>query len=262
MKRIELVVAYDGTDYCGWQIQNNGITVQEVLSRELSRLCGEDVRVSGASRTDSGVHSHGNLAVFDTQTRIPPEKICYALNARLPEDIVIRDSREVLPSYHPRKCESRKTYEYRIWNDRFPDPLYRRYSHFVHVPLDADAMRKGAGFLAGEHDFASFCSAGAQVTSTVRTIYEAELLKDGPLLTLRLVGNGFLYNMVRIIAGTLIEVGMGAYPPEKVEEILLARDRQAAGPTAVAKGLTLMEIAIDPAVPRYPAPDKGTPGAS
>ena len=256
-KRIELLVAYDGTNYCGWQIQKNGITVQEVLTRELSRLLKEDISVSGASRTDSGVHARGNLAVFDTCTRIPPEKISYALNERLPEDIVVRRSAEVVPDFHPRKCKSRKTYEYRILNHRFRDPLERLYSTFIHAPLDAEAMKKGAAWLVGEHDFASFCSAGAQVTSTVRTIYEAAVIKTGDMITIRLTGNGFLYNMVRIIAGTLIQVGMHTCPPERVREILEARDRSAAGPTAPAEGLTLMKIEIDENEPRYPQKPAG-----
>ncbi len=252
MKRIELTVAYDGTNYHGWQIQKNGISVQEVLTRELCQLLGEEVTLSGASRTDSGVHSCGNLAVFDTDTRIPPEKISYALNERLPEDIVVLDSREVCPQYHPRKCGCRKTYEYRIWNSRFRSPTNRLYTYFVHVPLNVETMRQGAEYLIGEHDFASFCSAGAQVTSTIRTLYQAEITREGDLITIRLVGNGFLYNMVRIIAGTLIQVGMGLYPSEKVKEILEARDRQKAGPTAPARGLTLMEIRIDESEEHYP----------
>ncbi len=245
MKRIELIVSYDGTNYCGWQIQKNGVTVEEVLNRELSRLLKEDICVIGASRTDSGVHSRGNIAVFDTETRIPPEKICYALNERLPADIVIQESCQVRPDFHPRKCSSRKTYEYRILNRRFQNPLDRLYSYFVYVPLDIEAMRQAAAYLVGEHDFASFCSAGSQAATTVRTLYEVTLQKEGDRITLRLCGNGFLYNMVRIIAGTLIKVGMHVYPPEHVPEILAAKDRRAAGPKAPALGLTLMKIEID-----------------
>ena len=252
MKRIELIVAYDGTKYCGWQIQKNGVTVEEVLNRELRRLLGENVAVIGASRTDSGVHSRGNIAVFDTETRIPPEKICYALNERLPEDIVIQQSCEVLPDFHPRKCLSRKTYEYRIWNRRFKDPLNRLYSYFVYVPLVLAAMQEAVCCLRGEHDFASFCSSGSQAVSTVRTLYEASVEREGDLITVRLTGNGFLYNMVRIIAGTLIKVGMHVYPPSHMKEILEARDRRAAGPKAPAVGLTLMKIEIDEKEPHYP----------
>lgn len=245
MKRIGLIVAYDGTNYCGWQIQKNGVTVEEVLNRELSRLLQEEIRVIGASRTDSGVHSRGNIAVFDTETRIPPEKICYALNERLPEDIVIQESREVRGDFHPRKCNSRKTYEYRILNRRFKDPLDRLYSYFVYVPLDVEAMQEAAAYLVGEHDFASFCSSGSQAATTVRTLYVAELFKEDDRITLRLCGNGFLYNMVRIIAGTLVKVGMHVYPPEHIKEILNARDRRAAGPKAPAVGLTLIKIEIE-----------------
>lgn len=252
MRRIELIVAYDGTNYCGWQVQKNGITVEEILNRELRKLLKEEVSVIGASRTDSGVHSRGNIAVFDTETRIPPEKICYALNERLPEDIVIQQSREVLPDFHPRKCSSRKTYEYRIWNRRFRDPLNRLYSYFVYVPLDVEAMKEGAAYLEGEHDFASFCSSGSQAATTVRTLYEAVVNREGDLITIRLTGNGFLYNMVRIIAGTLIKIGMHVYPPSHMREILEARDRRAAGPKAPAVGLTLMKIEIDENEAHYP----------
>ena len=132
MKRIKLTVAYDGTNYCGWQIQDNGITIEEVLNRELSKLLQEDIKIIGASRTDSGVHALGNVAVFDTQTRIPPEKISFALNQRLPDDIRIQESCQVADDFHPRFCDTIKTYEYRIWNDKFPNPLVRLYSKFCY----------------------------------------------------------------------------------------------------------------------------------
>ena len=155
--RVKLVVAYEGTNYCGWQGQPNGITSEEVLNRELSRLLGESITVTGASRTDAGVHSLGNVAVFDTNTRMPAEKISYALNRSLPEDIVVQSSEEVSLSYHPRKCNSLKTYEYRILNRTFPDPTRRLNSYFYHWPLDVDRMREAAAFLVGEHDFSIFC---------------------------------------------------------------------------------------------------------
>ena len=242
MKRIGMVVAYDGTNYCGWQIQPNGTTIQGVLNDRLSELLGEKIEVMGASRTDAGVHALGNVCVFDTNTRIPGEKISYALNQSLPEDIRIQLSEEVEPDFHPRYADSEKTYEYRILNRHFPVPTERLYSYFYHYRLDEQLMREAASFLIGRHDFASFCGSGAQVKSTVRTVTRAEIFRDGDIVTIRISGTGFLYNMVRIIAGTLIEIGNGQYPPEKMKEIMDARDREAAGPTAPARGLTLMGI--------------------
>lgn len=242
MKRVMLRIAYDGTNYCGWQIQQNGKTVQGELNRCLSELLKTEVETIGASRTDAGVHAIGNVAVFDTEARMPGEKFSFALNQRLPEDIRIQESKEVDPDFHPRYCDSEKTYEYRILNKRFPLPTERLYSHFYHYSLDEEKMRQGASYLIGEHDFASFCGANAQVKTTVRTVTGIEIYRDGDIVTIRVKGKGFLYNMVRIIAGTLIEIGNEMYPPEKMKEILEACDRSAAGPTAPACGLTLKEI--------------------
>lgn len=242
MKRVRLVVAYDGTNYHGWQVQPNGVTIESVLNEALSDLLKEPIAVIGASRTDSGVHARGNIAVFDTGHRMPADRIWVALNQRLPEDIRVRSSEEVAPDWHPRKGRSTKIYEYRIQNSRIEMPTERLYSHFCYFPLSVDAMQEAADYLVGEHDFKSFCSINTQVKSTVRTIYSLKVEKQGDIICIRISGGGFLYNMVRIIAGTLIEVGRGFYPPEQVAAILAARDRQAAGPTAVAKGLTLIQI--------------------
>lgn len=243
--RVRLIVAYDGTNYRGWQVQPNGITIEEVLNRKLSELLGEEITVIGASRTDSGVHSLGNVAIFDTSSRIPAEKISFALNQRLPGDIVIQDSREVPCDWHPRYQNSRKTYEYRILNRTFRLPLQRFDTYFYHYLLDVEKMREAASFLVGEHDFKSFCTVGAQVKSTVRTIDCCEVFREGDVITVRVTGNGFLYNMVRIIAGTLICVGNGSLEPARIPEILAARDRNAAGPTAPAHGLTMIGIRYD-----------------
>lgn len=241
--RVKLVVAYDGTDYCGWQVQPNGITVEEVLNRELSRLLKEEITVTGASRTDSGVHSLGNVAVFDTDTRMPAEKISYALNQRLPEDIVVQDSCEVPADFHPRFAASRKTYEYKILNRKFPMPTLRRDTLFYCHPLDEERMRQGAQFLVGTHDFTSFSSVKAQTNTFVRTVYELTVERtEDDIIHIRITGNGFLYNMVRIIAGTLLLVGAGKLEPEDVGRILAAKDRGAAGPTAPAHGLTMIGI--------------------
>jgi tRNA pseudouridine38-40 synthase len=243
--RIKMVVAYDGTNYKGWQVQPNGITIEEVLNKNLSKLLGEEIVVSGASRTDSGVHSLGNIAVFDTNTRMPADKIAFALNQRLPEDIVVQGSCEVEDGWHPRYQNSRKTYEYRILNRTFRMPTRRLDTYFYHYPLDVEKMKKAAAYLVGEHDFKSFCAIGAQVKTTVRTIYACDVEKDGDIITIRVTGNGFLYNMVRIIAGTLVQVGGGAVAPDEVGEILAKKDRSAAGPTAPAHGLTMMGIEFE-----------------
>jgi len=242
MKRVKLIIAYDGTNYCGWQIQINGITVEEVINKHLTELLGEDIQVIGASRTDSGVHALGNVAVFDTNTRIPADKISFALNQRLPEDIRIQHSEEVPMDFHPRFCDSVKTYEYKILNRRFAMPLHRLYTHFVYMPLDVEKMKAAAEYIVGEHDFASFCSSGSQVENTVRTVYNLDINKVEDIISIRISGNGFLYNMVRIIVGTLIKVGLGIYPPEHVKEIIEAKDRYQAGPKAAACGLTLVGI--------------------
>ena len=246
MKRIKLTIAYDGTDYCGWQIQPNGITIEEVLNKKLKELTGEDIHVIGASRTDSGVHALGNVAVFDTESSIPAERMAYALNQRLPDDIVIVSSKEVPLDWHPRyQDEILKTYEYHIYNAPVQNPLTRRYSAFVSFPMNVEKMREGAAYLLGEHDFVSFCNVRTSVEDTVRTVKELMIEQEGPDITIRITGNGFLYNMVRIIAGTLIRVGRGFYEPTKVKEILEARERTQAGVTAPPEGLTLVCIEYD-----------------
>lgn len=281
-RRILLRVAYDGTNYHGWQVQPNAATIEGELNRVLTQLTGEEIQVTGASRTDAGVHALGNVAVFDTISRIPAEKFSYALNQRLPEDIVVQSSVQVADDFHPRHCDCRKTYEYDILNRTFPLPAYRNTAYFLYGDLDLDAMRKACQAFLGEHDFASFCAAGAQVQTTVRTIYSLEVLEQPlgsngrteaqrsqqtqsdkaglqetekietqpeRLLTIRVRGNGFLYNMVRIIAGTLVEVGRGHIRPEEIEGIIAACDRAKAGPTAPARGLRLVEIAYGESMP-------------
>lgn len=243
MKRIKLVVAYDGTNYHGWQLQPREITVEAVLNQVLSELTGETIQVIGASRTDAGVHALGNVAVFDTESRIPGEKFSYALNQRLPEDVVIQSSEEVAPDFHPRHCDCSKTYEYTILNRKFPLPEYRHTAFFYYGELDIEKMQEAARQFVGEHDFAAFCSAGAQVKTTVRTIYGIEVLqREGDRIVIRVQGNGFLYNMVRIIAGTLLEIGKGHIPVSAVSDIIASCNRAKAGPTAPAQGLKLVKI--------------------
>lgn len=240
-KRVRLIVAYDGTNYHGWQVQKNGITIESELNRCLTELLQEPIEVIGASRTDAGVHAMGNVAVFDTCSRMPAEKISYALNQRLPEDIRIQKSEEVDADWHPRYCDSRKTYEYRIYRGEFPMPLKRLYALHIYYNVDLEKMREAAKCFVGEHDFKSFCQVGAQVKSTVRTVYDVSIIEEGADLVIRVTGGGFLYNMVRIMAGTLLEVGKGKIEPGQIPEIIQAKDREAAGPTAPAHGLTLIK---------------------
>lgn len=241
MKRVMLTVAYDGTEYCGWQIQSNGNTIEAQLNQHLSALLNENIVVSGASRTDSGVHALCNLAIFDTEARIPADKISYALNQRLPEDIRIQKSEEVEQSFHPRFVKTKKTYEYRIYNNTFPNPVYRQYSHFSYQTYHIDKMKEAAAYFIGEHDFKSFCAKGSQVETTVRTIYSCEVRKEDSMIVITVCGNGFLYNMVRIIAGTLMQAGDGTINPLDIMKILEKKDRAFAGPTAPAKGLMLVD---------------------
>ena len=369
-KRILLSVAYDGTDYAGFQAQKSGVpTIEGELNRALTELTGVPVEVIGASRTDSGVHARCNLAVFDTESRIPPEKFAHAINVRLPDQICVQTSMEVPADFHPRRCSTVKTYEYRIWNAQMPDPMRRLYTYFSRYRFDIDKMREAAAYLVGEHDFKSFCSTYTSAKTTVREVLAveveeilpgcetalpgsetalpgseialpgsetvlpgseialtgsetalpgseialpgseiaqtgSEIALPGSEITLtgseialtgsetalpgsetaltgseitltgsenvsdsrsdagpgsdsvssaarmpreiviRVTGRGFLYNMVRIIAGTLMEVGRGAKTPDQIPDILNACDRRAAGPTAPACGLTLVRYEI------------------
>ena len=248
MRRIKLTVAYDGTNYCGWQVQPNGITIEEVLNKAICTLTGEALGVMGDRRPDSGVHAMGNIAVFDTGSRIPAERFSYALNQRLPEDIVVTKSEEVSLDWHPRYQNSLKTYEYHILNTKIPVPTKRLYNCFVSFDLDVNRMRQGAQYLLGEHDFAAFCCIRTNAKTTVRTVTDLQI-QQNPLkpeeITIRITGNGFLYNMVRIIAGVLIRVGRGFYEPEKVLELLEGRERKKEAVTAPPQGLCLMEIVYE-----------------
>ncbi len=240
--RIKLIVAYDGTNYNGYQSQVNGVAVQDVLEKAIADLFGQEIRTLGASRTDTGVHAEGNVAVFDVESKIEPSRIAFALNARLPQDIRILDSARVPDDFHPRFQRTIKTYQYHVLNRKFPDPLSRNTEMHYYYDLNEKAMNEAAQMLIGEHDFASFAASGYSSKTTVREIYDAGVERLGDRVTFTITGNGFLYNMVRIIAGTLLEIGAGKYGPERMRNILEARNRKAAGPTAIAKGLVLVKI--------------------
>ena len=239
MRRILLTVAYDGTEFHGFAYQEGVRTVEGALAGAVREATGEDAEITGASRTDTGVHAYGNLASFDTASTIPAERFAPALNRHLPEDVRIVSSEEVAPDFHPRKTGWRKSYEYRILNTDTPDPLLRRMTYHFRVPLDTDAMHEAAQHLTGTHDFTSFCSVHALSPTRERTVYEAGVYRQDALVLIRVTGSGFLYHMVRIIAGTLIDVGSGRLQPDDVRIILEARDRTRASRTAEPQGLIL-----------------------
>lgn len=244
MRRIMLIIAYQGTNYCGWQKQIGQKTIEGTINKALSDLFNTDIEVIGASRTDTGVHAKGNVAVFDTENMsIPDVKIAYALNARLPLDIRVQSSQEVSLDFHPRYDKNRKNYTYKILNKAIEMPIYREYTYHVYTEVDISLMKIAAKYLIGEHDFKAFCSANTEVKSTVRTIYDISIDRDEEdIISISIEGNGFLYNMVRIIVGTLLQVGTRKISIDDVKTILDSKNRDAAGPTAPAKGLILEKI--------------------
>ena len=242
MRRIHFIVEYDGTNYAGWQRQANALAVQQVIEEALTRLTRERIVVHGASRTDAGVHALGQSAHFDTESRIPAGKFSYAANALLPPDIRIRASREVPADFHARFSARGKRYRYLFYDDRHAGALNRfTHAHSIY-PLNDDRMRAEANALIGVHDFAAFAASGSVVRDTVRTIWRAEVARKDNEVTLLVEGNGFLYNMVRIIAGTLRDVGSGKLAPGALKRAIDTGDRLDLGVTAPAHGLTLMEV--------------------
>jgi tRNA pseudouridine38-40 synthase len=245
MKNIKLTIEYDGSHYAGWQRQENAMSVQQMIEGALKKLTGEGISITGSSRTDSGVHARGQVANFFTDSTVPPDKYSYALNALLPRDIRITRSEEVDPDFHARFSVRGKKYKYSMIVNPHGTAIGNQYLHHVHVPLDIEAMNQAAGYFAGTHDFAAFMATGSSVRTTTRTIFYIRLDWDEPYLNLSVSGNGFLYNMVRIIAGTLLDVGKGKIRPEQIPGIIASRDRHRAGPTAPPNGLSLEEIYYD-----------------
>lgn len=245
MRRLRMVVGYDGTDYAGWQRQQNGISVQQRLEETLDRLFHEGTRIQGSGRTDAGVHARGQVAAFNLAHPIPEEQLRLALNANLPEDIRVYRVEACAEDFHPQFDAKRKTYRYRFYQGAVMPPEYRRYAVLSSYAVDWNAVRAALPLLEGEHDFAACCASGSTVQSTVRTIYRAALLaeEEAPnLYTIEITGNGFLYNMVRILAGTLLEVGQGRISREMFRQALAEGNREAMGVTAPAKGLILWNV--------------------
>jgi len=243
VKNIRMIVSYDGTDYYGFQSQPGGNTVQDKLEEAIRGLTYEnDLRITGSGRTDAGVHAVGQVFNFYTESRIPIERWTLALNARLPNDIRVQRADNVPEEFHSRRSAKRKTYRYTIDTNQFADVFQRKYSLHHYAPLNVAAMKEGLAHLVGEHDFTSFASILSTQPSHVRTIYEAWIDESPGKLELFVTGNGFLYNMVRIIAGTVIRVGEGLMKATDIPGILAAKDRQYAGPKAMAHGLTLWHV--------------------
>ena len=246
MRNLKLTLAYDGTDFNGWQTQPGFRTVQETLEAATAALTGEPrVRVNASGRTDTGVHAVGQVVNFYTTTRHPPDVLVRALNAHLPQDIVIRQAADVPQSFDANRDAKRKLYRYVIHDGPVPDLFLRRYYCPSRHRLDADAMRRAAEPLRGRHDFHSFETDWPNRLSSVRTITHLSVARFGDWIWLDVEADGFLYNMVRAIAGTLINVGRGYWPEERVAEILHAEDRTLAGPTAPAQGLFLMRVTYE-----------------
>lgn len=240
--RIMLVLQYDGTNFCGWQVQPGLRTVQGELENAVFSLTGERVSVIASGRTDSGVHARGQVAHFDTNSTIPPENFCRALNVLLPSDVKVIKSELAPENFHSRFSAKKKTYIYRFYKSSVELPLYSRYACRIDEKTDETAMNQAAQALVGTHDFKCFMSSGSDVKNTVRTIYECRIYKNGDLLELKVCGNGFLYNMVRAIAGTLYFVGLGKSSVKSVKAAIESKDRFFAGKTMPPQGLTLEEV--------------------
>ena len=242
MRNIKLVIEYDGTSYCGWQVQPNGITIQEVMEDALARMLGERTTLHSSGRTDAGVHARGMVGCFKTEKGLPLSAFREGLNTLLPGDIAVRDACEVPPGFHPRFDAQAKHYRYTILLDNLRSPLARHTAWRLRGRLDADAMREACALFVGEHDFVAFRASNCAAKTTVRRIYSMDLVQEGQFLHLDIKGSGFLKNMVRIITGTLVEVGQGKRKADDVARLLSSGDRQSSGVTVPPQGLCLMQV--------------------
>ncbi|MCC5912622.1 MAG: tRNA pseudouridine(38-40) synthase TruA [Clostridiaceae bacterium] len=242
MRNIMIKIEYDGTNYNGWQFQPNGVTVQEEIMKALKKLTKEEITINGSGRTDAGVHAKGQVANFYTNSKIPEKKIAVAINHFLPDDISILEAKEVPMEFHARYWAKGKTYTYQIYNGKQRSALLRNYSYHITYKLDMDKIKKAIGYLIGTYDFRGFMTSGSSVKNTVRTIHDISIHEYQNSITFTFEGNGFLYNMVRIIIGTLVEIGGGRREPEDMKKILQSKDRNMAGHTAPPQGLFLNKV--------------------
>jgi tRNA pseudouridine38-40 synthase len=245
MKNIAVSLMYDGTNYHGWQVQKTEVTVAETVEKALSRLFGHPVKVTGCGRTDAGVHAERYCANFKTDTGIPTERIPLAANALLPDDIVITAAVEAEDNFNAILSCIKKEYTYRIYNSRIRDPFYRNRAYFYPAMLRLDVMRAAAEKFVGTHDFAAVRSVGTETKTTVRTVHYCEVTSRGPIISVRICADGFLYNMVRAITGTLIYASEGKIDPEEIPLILNSGDRRLAGPTVPPQGLYMTDVWYD-----------------
>jgi len=242
MKNVKLTIEYDGTNYHGWQAQSNAKTVQGTVEKAIHGLTGEKITITGSSRTDQGVHAYGQVANFFTNSNIPPDRFSYALNRMLPDDIVIKKSEEVGMDFHARYCSKGKKYRYLIYNSSFPSAIYRNRAYHISHCLDMEKMNRAIKYFKGTYDFSAFRATGSSTKTSVRTIFDVSLSKSEDIICFEVSGDGFLYNMVRIMVGTIVDVGMGRIEAEDIPCIIESLDRKRAGRTAPPQGLYLVEV--------------------
>jgi tRNA pseudouridine38-40 synthase len=242
MRNIALIISYDGAGYFGYQTQNGFITIQQVMEETISKMTKEEIIVYGCGRTDTGVHALNYLLTFKTKSTVSTDRIPYALNALLPDDIRVKSAFEADEDFHGRFSVKRKTYVYRILNTEISDPFKAKYTWHYKYPLDIEKMKEAASYIVGEKDFVCFMASGGQVKTTVRNVDELKVEREGEEIVITISSNGFLYNMVRIITGTLVYAGCGKIEPEYVKEIIESKDRRKAGITAPPNGLYLKSV--------------------
>ena len=242
MRRIRTIISYDGTDYVGWQTQNNGVAVQEVVEQAIFEVTRERTSLQGSGRTDSGVHARAQVAHFDTEARMTADKFAIALNTHLPTDIRVLYSEEADPEFHARFSAKEKQYRYFVQTGPHADVFARKYALHAYMPLNLEIMNEAAARVVGTHDFSAFMSTGREVESAVRTISLSRWEKQGKFLVYSVQGNGFLYNMVRILVGTMVGMGSGRIPADSMEKALTTLSRKDAGPTAPPHGLVLWQV--------------------